>query len=43
MTLPGKRNPNWKGGKSVTSHGYKVIRVDGKYRYEHRLVMEDML
>ncbi len=40
-----EHNPNWKGGRSVTSHGYVLIRV-GKdhpladirgYAYEHRL------
>lgn len=40
-----EENPNWKGGRSITSHGYVLIRV-GKdhpladvrgYAYEHRL------
>ena len=40
--MPQKResNPNWKGGKSVTSHGYIVIRVGLKYLYEHRINAE---
>ena len=51
MTKSGKDNPNWQGGRSVTSHGYVLIRV-GKdhhladcrgYAYEHRLVAEKKL
>lgn len=51
MTHTGQKNPNWKGGKSVTSHGYVLVRV-GKghhladcrgYAYEHRLVAESKL
>lgn len=49
--LPGSRNPNWKGGRSVASNGYVLIKV-GKdhhladvrgYAYEHRLVAEAKL
>lgn len=40
MTLKGEGNPNWKGGKSITSHGYVVVRQENKYRYEHRVLME---
>lgn len=40
-----ERNPNWKGGRSITSHGYVLIRVGVEhpladvrgYAYEHRL------
>lgn len=40
----GARNPRWKGGKYITSDGYVYVRVDvGKYRAEHRLVMEGMI
>ena len=51
MTKAGKENPNWRGGRSITSHGYVLIRV-GKhhhladvrgYAYEHRLVAEEKL
>lgn len=51
MTKAGKENPNWRGGRSITSHGYILIRV-GKnhhladcrgYAYEHRLVAEGKL
>ncbi len=47
----GERNPNWRGGRSITGHGYVLIRV-GKdhhladvrgYAYEHRLVAEQKL
>lgn len=41
--LKGEKNPNWKGGTSITSHGYRVIRVKGKYEYEQRLVVEKEL
>lgn len=43
--LSGSRNGNWKGGRSITEHGYVLVRV-GKdhpladvrgYAYEHRL------
>lgn len=42
---PGSDNPNWKGGRTVTEHGYVLLKrpdhpdadVRG-YVYEHRLV-----
>jgi|ERR1700719_4032864 len=41
----GERNPNWKGGKTVTEHGYVLVKMPGHpladvrgYVYEHRLV-----
>lgn len=49
--LKGPANPSWKGGRSVASNGYVLIRV-GKdhhladvrgYAYEHRLVAEEKL
>ena len=47
----GERNPNWKGGRSLASHGYVLIRVGvghhladvRGYAYEHRLVAEKSL
>lgn len=50
--LPGKMGPEnnmWKGGRSVASNGYVLIRVGRShhladvrgYAYEHRLVAED--
>ena len=47
-TYPGERNPNWRGGRSVASNGYVLIRVDPDhhladvrgYAYEHRLNAE---
>lgn len=51
MAIAGARNPNWKGGRTVTEHGYVLIRVGVDhhladirgYAYEHRLVGERML
>ena len=46
MTKKGPENHNWRGGRSVTEHGYVLLRV-GKdhpladvrgYAYEHRVV-----
>ena len=40
----GERHPRWKGGRYTTSDGYVYVRVGvGKYKREHRLVMEDFL
>jgi hypothetical protein len=41
-----ENNPNWRGGKSITSHGYVLVRVGTDhplsdvrgYAYEHRIV-----
>ncbi len=43
-----EKNSNWRGGRSITEHGYVLIRVGVKhhladvrgYAYEHRLVAE---
>jgi hypothetical protein len=48
MVQTGAKNPNWKGGRSVTEHGYVLVRVGTRhhladvrgYAYEHRLVAE---
>jgi len=48
--LPGERNPFWKGGRTIASNGYVLVKrpehhladVRG-YVYEHRLVMEEKL
>lgn len=49
-TLPGKRNPKWRGGRVVKNDGYVFVyspdhpyRNRNKYVREHRLVMEKML
>lgn len=47
----GKKNGMWKGGRSLASNGYVLIRVGNDhhladvrgYAYEHRLVAEKML
>lgn len=40
----GKNHYNWKGGKTITTHGYIQLHVPGKkYQLEHRLVMEKYL
>lgn len=47
----GPKNPIWKGGRTVTSHGYVLILVgtnhhlaDSRgYAYEHRIVAEEIL
>jgi hypothetical protein len=47
----GAKNPIWKGGRSVASNGYVLIRVGVEhhladvrgYAYEHRLVAEQKL
>lgn len=44
-------NPNWRGGRSIASNGYMLIRVGTEhhladvrgYAYEHRLVAEEIL
>lgn len=47
----GPSNPNWRGGRSIASNGYVLVKV-GKghhladvrgYAYEHRLVAEEKL
>lgn len=51
MIQTGTLNPNWKGGRSVASNGYVLIRVGTGhhladvrgYAYEHRLEAEKML
>lgn len=49
-TQAGPRNPNWKGGRTVASHGYVLIkkpdhpRADCRgYVYEHILVAEQAI
>lgn len=35
------RSSNWKGGIIVDIHGYKWIRLNGKYYRQHRLIYEE--
>ena len=45
------KNPNWKGGRTITQHGYVLVKVGTEhsladvrgYAYEHRVVAEAML
>ena len=45
------KNPNWRGGRTITEHGYVLIRVGTEhsladvrgYAYEHRVVAERKL
>lgn len=41
--LSGGNNPNWNGGRFIRDDGYAFVRTDGRYRLEHRVVMEDEL
>lgn len=51
MGLKGKDNPNWRGGRTRTEHGYILIRVGMDhhladcrgYAYEHRIVAESKI
>ena len=36
----GENNPSWKGG-TIFSNGYKVVKIDKKYKYVHQKIMED--
>lgn len=43
--LAGPSNPNWKGGRTVTQHGYVLVKMPDHpmadcrgYVYEHRLI-----
>lgn len=45
-----EKNSNWKGGRSIASNGYVLVKLPGHhladvrgYVYEHRLVAEEML
>lgn len=48
MNKKGHKNPNWRGGKTKTQHGYILVRVGTDhhlsdirgYAYEHRVVAE---
>lgn len=51
MPLSREKNPNWRGGRSVASNGYVLIRVGvghhladvRGYAYEHRIVAEEKI
>lgn len=39
----GELNATWKGGTIIRKNGYRCVRVDGEYIYEHRHVVESLL
>lgn len=39
----GEKHNHWKGGRLQMVNGYIVVRVNGKYVYEHRHVMSQQL
>ena len=39
----GKKNPNWKGGKTIDGEGYTHIRIPYRDVREHRLIVEKIL
>jgi len=40
----GEKSFSWKGGKITTAQGYvKIYQGMGRYKYEHRVVMENFL
>ena len=38
----GENHPTWKGGR-IEHDAYVRVRVDGRYEFEHRVVMEEWL
>jgi hypothetical protein len=51
MGLKLEKNPNWHGGRTISSHGYVLVKVDADsfstiangYAYEHKYMMEKKL
>lgn len=43
MAHSGVNNPSYKRGYFINENGYKKVRVDGKYKYEHRYLVEQTL
>jgi hypothetical protein len=39
----GEANANWRGGRSLLSSGYAMVQIDGRRKFEHRVVMEKVL
>ncbi len=39
----GEKSPHWKGGRTHDTDGYVKVVNEGKYLFEHRLVMEQYL
>jgi hypothetical protein len=40
VNMTGSLNPMWNGRRNLMKSGYVRVRVNGKYVYEHRYVME---
>lgn len=39
----GSNNGNWSGGTTKHERGYVYVRIDGKYRAEHWVVVEELI
>jgi hypothetical protein len=39
-TRRGPEHPSWKGGRHIHPDGYVMVRREGRYALEHRVVME---
>lgn len=39
----GEKNKCWKGGRTISSGGYALVRIGNEYVLEHRRVMESFL
>lgn len=39
----GEANGNWRGGKTYHRKGYVAVRIDGKYKFQHVIIMEEAL
>ncbi len=39
----GRANNHWSGGRSIMKNGYVRVRINGRYVYEHRHIMEQAL
>jgi len=41
--LVGEKHHSWNGGYTITTQGYKAIKINGKYVLEHRIIMENFI
>jgi hypothetical protein len=42
-SVRGERSRHWRGGNFINHNGYRRVRVDGRYEFEHRVVAAEML